>query len=192
MCVEVAVQLTAASSRRSMRSKLDTMLASSWRLETSDRSAFAPRAASPSTLVWILAPCFVVPGRLNGDAWTFLSREEQASIERCNAPEPLKLLALFAMRTGLRQGEQMALTMDDIEVEGDAPHVSIRRGRRSGGPPKNNKVRRVVAVGLSPARAMVSTNLERRAKRRSRSTSRRGRHSAAAASEVAFAPAHLR
>lgn len=89
-----------------------------------------------------------VPREIDPNAWDYFSVEEQTAIMECDAPEPLVLLVLFAMWSGLRCGEQIALRIDDVVVDGPDPHVMVRFGNRAGGPPKNGKHRKVILFGL--------------------------------------------
>lgn len=82
------------------------------------------------------------------DKWAYLSREEQKAILLCpGIPEPDRLTILFAMYTGVRQGEQMNLELRDLHVDESAdPHVYVRFGS-PGLPPKSGKTRRVPLFG---------------------------------------------
>ncbi len=82
------------------------------------------------------------------DDWTYLSLAEQHQIEACDAPEPLVLLAMFAYGTGLRQSEQMGLQLTELVVDGDDPHVLVRRQRKKNRT-KTGKVRRVPLFGVA-------------------------------------------
>lgn len=55
-------------------------------------------------------------------------------------------MVLFAIRTGLRLGEQMNLELSDLVVDGAHPEVVVRFGSH-GKPPKNGKIRRVPLFG---------------------------------------------
>lgn len=74
--------------------------------------------------------------------WTYLELYEQEDIADCDAPEPLVFGVLFAIFTGVRQGEQRALELPDIHLSGD-PHVIVRWGGPNHEPTKNGRIRRV-------------------------------------------------
>lgn len=82
------------------------------------------------------------------EPWTFLTEEEQ---ERVSASTGLaaadRCAILFAVGTGLRQGEQFNLELRDLHVDGAEPHVFVRFGSK-GKAPKNGKPRRVPLFGL--------------------------------------------
>jgi integrase len=91
------------------------------------------------------------------EPWTFLTDEEQAAIRDCQGiSEADRLAILFAIGTGLRQGEQFHIELRDLHAEGDEPHVVVRFGSK-GQAPKNGKIRRVPLFGLalSAARAWL-------------------------------------
>ena len=75
--------------------------------------------------------------------WSYLLPDEQARLlDNRKIPEPERLIIGFAITTGLRQGEQWAIELRDLHVDGDDPHVFVRWGS-PGLPPKNGKTRRV-------------------------------------------------
>ena len=81
--------------------------------------------------------------------WTYLSLDEQELLTSAPGPkEADRLRALFAVGTGLRQGEQWNLELVDVEVEGADPHVMVRYGDRGHEPPKGGRIRRVPLFGL--------------------------------------------
>ncbi len=85
------------------------------------------------------------------DGELFLTPDEQARLLAVDHPEVT--IAAFAIGTGLRQGEQWALHLRDVHVDGDQPRVVVRYGgfnRKHGGwqPPKSGKVRVVPLFGL--------------------------------------------
>lgn len=89
------------------------------------------------------------------DAWTWLTPSEQRAFEAGPIPEDERLIVLFAMGTGLRQGEQWNLELRDLHTEDDAqggPHLIVRFGSK-GKPPKNGKIRRVPLFGVALAAA---------------------------------------
>lgn len=88
------------------------------------------------------------------EVWTYLDGEEQARLRDCAAiPEADRLIILFAIGTGLRQGEQFNLELRDLHVDGPNPRVFVRWGSK-GRKPKNGKTRTVplFGVGLAVAR----------------------------------------
>ena len=87
------------------------------------------------------------------DGW-YLTPDEQEAVEDLDGPEVL--IVLFAMGTGLRQGEQWNLPLSDVHVKGEHPRVLVRFGS-DGRPPKNGKVRVVplFGLGLEAARAWL-------------------------------------
>jgi hypothetical protein len=71
------------------------------------------------------------------EPWTYLTLPEQQAIEHCAAAEADRLLALFAIGTGLRQGEQWSLELVDVHRDAKGLHVVVRygsRGRKDGQP----------------------------------------------------------
>lgn len=90
-----------------------------------------------------------VPG---GDArtvepWTYLEPAEIDAVLRA-AGDGADLVA-FAIGTGLRAGELVALRTADVHTEGDTPHVVVRYGRPPARPTKTGKIRRVPLFGLA-------------------------------------------
>lgn len=88
----------------------------------------------------------------------FLSPEESAALLRTHLGSPWNLMALVALRTGLRLGELCALDWTDVDL--DQRIVTIQRSWVKGhmGTPKNGKIRHVplepnVAEALSSVRA---------------------------------------
>jgi integrase len=83
------------------------------------------------------------------DAWTYLTRGEQEAVEACaSRPEADRLLALFAIGTGLRQGEQWSLELADVHLRAPEPHVVVRYGGRRRAPTKSGKPRTVPLFGI--------------------------------------------
>jgi integrase len=81
------------------------------------------------------------------DKWAFLSPEEQRTLTTCERiPEADRLAIRFAIATGLRQGEQFNLLLENVVLDGDDPHLDVRYGAK-GKPPKNGKARRVPLFG---------------------------------------------
>lgn len=82
------------------------------------------------------------------EKWAWLTLDEQRAIMACGLiPRADRLLVAFAIATGLRQGEQHHLEIQDLVVDGDDPHVMVRYGSRSKAgaklPPKSGKKRKV-------------------------------------------------
>lgn len=76
------------------------------------------------------------------DPWTYLTPEEIARVETCEAiPERERLLYVVAIYTGLRRGELFALRRESVRLDGPAPEVTVRGSH--GGATKTGKVRRV-------------------------------------------------
>ncbi len=75
--------------------------------------------------------------------WTFLTTEEIAAVERGapGVPEASRRVFVFAIYTGLRAGEIMALRVGDVTLDGPRPEVHVQRSHD--GPPKSGKTRRV-------------------------------------------------
>ncbi len=91
------------------------------------------------------------------EVWTFLTEEEQEAVRTSiSLSEADRLAILFAVGTGLRQGEQFNLELRDLHVDGPEPHVFVRFGSK-GKAPKNGKPRRVplFGIGLEAARAWL-------------------------------------
>ncbi len=88
------------------------------------------------------------------DDW-FLTPAEQDRL--ATYPGEEKNIALFAMGTGLRQGETWNLRLIDLFLEGETPHVVVKFGSE-GRTPKNHKARVVplFGIGLKAAREWVA------------------------------------
>lgn len=81
------------------------------------------------------------------EKWAYFTPEEQEKLRTCNSiPVPDRLAIRFAIGTGLRQGEQFALRLDDLHVDVSVPHVVVRFGSPNA-PPKSGKVRTVPLFG---------------------------------------------
>lgn len=92
------------------------------------------------------------------ETWAYLTHEEQQAIATCaEIPLDRRIMILFALGTGLRQGEQWHLELRDLHVDGEHPHVFVRFGSK-GKVPKSGKTRRVplFGVGLEAARAWLA------------------------------------
>lgn len=88
------------------------------------------------------------------EKWAYFTPEEQRALATCEAiPLADRLAIRFAIGTGLRQGEQFALRLEDLHVDVPVPHVVVRFGGPNA-PPKSGKVRTVPLFedGLASAR----------------------------------------
>jgi site-specific recombinase XerD len=82
------------------------------------------------------------------EKWAYLVAEEQRTIAACGAiPREDRLAILFAIATGLRQGEQRHLRLDDIDLTTTPPcvHVVLAGHTKDGRglPPKSGKPRMI-------------------------------------------------
>lgn len=96
--------------------------------------------------------------RATKDDLTYLSVDEQKAIVECDAiPVEHRIAIRFALSTGLRQGEQMALRIADVHLDDEAPYVYVRYGSPFL-PPKSGKARRVPLFGdgLAAARDAIA------------------------------------
>lgn len=87
------------------------------------------------------------------EPWTYLQPDEQAALTSVETvAEELRLMAAFAIGTGLRMGEQLSLRLSDLHV-GENPRVVVRYGSRKRAP-KGRRIRTVplFGVGLDAAR----------------------------------------
>lgn len=85
--------------------------------------------------------------RSTREKWTYLTLDEQKLLAKCpSIPETDRLIIRFAIATGLRQGEQYHLRLDDLHTGPHNPHVFVRFGRQNL-PPKSGKMREVVLFG---------------------------------------------
>ncbi len=83
-----------------------------------------------------------------GEARTCLSVEQQRALRECEAIDEVhRLPILFAMGTGLQQGEQFSLRLSDVRIDGDAPHVVVRFSAQGLPLAPGRKVRRVELLG---------------------------------------------
>lgn len=65
------------------------------------------------------------PGRID-DPWTYLEPAEQVDLLRAQAiPVPDRLLVAIALGTGLREGEQCALRLEDVHAGDDEPNPRL-------------------------------------------------------------------
>ena len=90
------------------------------------------------------------------EGWYF-DAGEQARVFDLLKDDPERWIVAFAIGTGLRQGEQWCLHIEDVHVDGDDPHVLVRFGswdakKKRYRPPKGRsgekKTRRVPLFGL--------------------------------------------
>lgn len=94
------------------------------------------------------------------DTWTYLTlAEQQAIADSGRIPDADRLRILFAVFTGLRQGEQWNLELADLVVDGADPHVMVRYGGPNHEPPKSGKIRRVPLIGHAVAVARAWLDL---------------------------------
>lgn len=62
------------------------------------------------------------------EAWTFLTATEIEQVRSCEGiPAEVRDLLLFAIYTGMRQGELWGLRWRDIELDGRLPRITVRR-----------------------------------------------------------------
>jgi integrase len=81
------------------------------------------------------------------DPWTYLQPEEQAAlIGTESVTEELRVMAAFAIGTGLRMGEQLSLRLADLHV-GENPRVVVRYGSKKRAP-RGRRIRTVPLFGL--------------------------------------------
>lgn len=83
------------------------------------------------------------------DPWTYLERHEPAAIAAVAFDDEIDLIDV-ARGTGLRDGEQRALTLADVHVGDEDPHVVVRFGD-IGEPTKTGRIRRVPLFGVALA-----------------------------------------
>jgi integrase len=91
------------------------------------------------------------------DPWTWLELWEQEALYKCeDIPLHARLWMAFAWGTGLREGEQFNLQLDDLVLNGQSPHVVVRRGSAKHGPKDTrthrstkSKIRRVPLFGIA-------------------------------------------
>lgn len=90
------------------------------------------------------------------DPWTYLTLSEQEALTSCTAiPLRDRLAIMFAIGSGLRQGEQWNLELRDVHLDGSSPHVVVRYGSsrqttsQSKRATKAGRIRRVPLFGLS-------------------------------------------
>ncbi len=74
------------------------------------------------------------------EGWTYLRLDEIETLLHSTLDEKDKLLYLFAICTGMRQGELWGLRWSDIQLEGEFPHIHVCRSYK--GPTKNGKPRK--------------------------------------------------
>lgn len=81
------------------------------------------------------------------EGWTYLTLDEQRALARAELGEADRIRTLFAVYTGLRQGEQWNLELRDLRHEDAQPHVVVRKGSRD----RATKSRKIQRVPLVPA-----------------------------------------
>lgn len=80
--------------------------------------------------------------------WTFLTEEEIERIRTCaRIPERMRNLYMFAVYSGLRQGELWGLRWGDLVLDGDRPECAARNSYV--GPTKAGKVRRLPLLPMA-------------------------------------------
>lgn len=95
------------------------------------------------------------PEKRTEDPWTYADPAEQERILAAAEARGVWELVAFAMGTGLREGEQVALRLGDVHVEGPDPSVFVRYGgpptaqHPSGPPPKWGRKRSVHLFGVA-------------------------------------------
>ncbi len=91
------------------------------------------------------------------EGW-YLDASEQAKAFEILNDDPERWIVAFAIGTGLRQGEQWCLHLEDVHVDGDDPHALVRFGswdakrkryRSPKGRAGDKKTRRVPLFGLA-------------------------------------------
>lgn len=92
-----------------------------------------------------------------GERWTYLTPDEQRRLATCelggdDAEQRLEgraevLIALVALGTGMRQGEQWSLELSDVHVDDAEPWLYLRWGSKDQ-PPKNGRPRRIELFGI--------------------------------------------
>jgi integrase len=98
-----------------------------------------------------------MPSDSTSEPWTWLELWEQDAIYTCEAiPLHARLWMAFAWGTGLREGEQFNLRLDDLVLTGRSPHIIVRRGSAKHGPKDTraqhggrSKIRRVPLFGIA-------------------------------------------
>ena len=74
--------------------------------------------------------------------WKYLEPDEIAMLERSpDIPEDSRAVFLTAIYTGLRKGELWGLKWEDVALDGDRPHLVVRRSHKQA--PKNGLIRNV-------------------------------------------------
>lgn len=100
------------------------------------------------------------------ETWTFLTPEEQTAL-MVATPRHAKPMVAFALTTGLRQGEQWALRLEDVHLEDPSPHVVVRFGSK-GKPTKSGQPRRVdlLPAAVDAVKAQLAILRTRNSKKR--------------------------
>ena len=87
------------------------------------------------------------------EPWTYLEPHEQeaflAAIPADGSAFDERNYYAFAIGTGLRPGEQRALHVEDVHLEGEEPYVHVRYGSPGKKPTKTGRTRRVTLFGLA-------------------------------------------
>jgi integrase len=87
------------------------------------------------------------------EPWTYLEPEEQKAFLGAMPADEGRYYA-FALGTGLRPGEQRALQLSDVRLDGEDAYVLVRQGN-PGKPTKTGKTRRVPLFGMALEAAHV-------------------------------------
>lgn len=86
--------------------------------------------------------------RRTKDPWTYLQPAEQRTL-MASVVGPERCIVAFAMGTGLRAGELVALRLEDIHDDGAEPFITVRYGGAPDKPTKTGKIRQVPLFGLA-------------------------------------------
>lgn len=112
------------------------------------RSAFAAAIVQGLVESNPVAPVKVRQLPRTDEPWTYLLPDEQTALLTCSEiPEPDRVIIAFALGTMLREGEQFNLELRDLRVEGDKPHLVVRKGSAKGAR-KNSKILYVPLFGI--------------------------------------------
>lgn len=82
------------------------------------------------------------------ETWTYLEPKEQVALIEAFTEEDARIVA-FAIGTGLRAGELVALRIEDVHVDVDRPHISVRYGGPPERPTKTGRIRPVPLFGMA-------------------------------------------
>jgi integrase len=83
------------------------------------------------------------------DPWSFWALEDQKAFIECDdIPLRVRLLVAFAIGSGLRLREQWALRLEDVQLAGRKPTITVRYGKKFSST-KTNKIRRIPITPLA-------------------------------------------